>query len=104
MDATATPVHGVREFVGKSISVAPGVPDDEIIGDCANRGTALWNDHEVRIRVASLDFACGSNVFLDLVDVVGVTDHTDLRFVLEKTLDVSIEVGITEVIVEHPDW
>ncbi|GGN25875.1 hypothetical protein GCM10009021_30000 [Halarchaeum nitratireducens] len=90
--------------MGESISVAARVADDEVIRDRVNRRTALRDDHEVSRWIASLNLASGSNVFVDLVDVVGVTDHADLWFVLEETLDVPIKVRIAKVVIQHPDW
>jgi len=51
-----------------------------------------------------LDIASSSYVLLDLVDTVGIADHADLWFVSEKSLHVSIEVGISKVIIKHSNW
>jgi len=51
-----------------------------------------------------LDTTSSSNVLLNLVDTVGITDHADLWFVPKKSLNVSSEVGIPEVIIKHSDW
>jgi hypothetical protein len=51
-----------------------------------------------------LDIASSSNILVDLVDAVGITDHADLWFVSEKSLHVSIEVGISKVVVKHSNW
>jgi hypothetical protein len=42
-------------------------------------------------------------VGVDVVDFVDVPDDPDLWFVLEETVDESFQVGIAEVIIEHPD-
>jgi hypothetical protein len=42
-------------------------------------------------------------VGVDVVDFVDVPDDPDLRFVLKEAVDESIQVGIPEVVVEHPD-
>jgi len=90
--------------VSESVGVSPGVPDDEVIRDCVNRATAFGDDDEVRLRVASFDLASSSDVSVHLLNSVGITNHPDLRFVLEKALDVPIKVWISKIVIEHPDW
>jgi hypothetical protein len=51
-----------------------------------------------------LDIASSSYVLLDLVDAVGIANHADLWFVSEKSLHVSSEVRIPEVVIKHSDW
>jgi hypothetical protein len=51
-----------------------------------------------------LDLASGSDVGVDVVDFVDVPDDPDLRFVLEEPIDEPLQIGVPEVVVEHPDW
>jgi hypothetical protein len=50
-----------------------------------------------------LDFTGSSDVGIDVVDFVDVPDDPDRWFVLEKAIDEPLQIGIVEVVVEHPD-
>ena len=39
---------------------------------------------------------------VDIVDFIDVPDDPDLWFVLEKAVDEPLQIGIPEIIVEHP--
>jgi hypothetical protein len=50
-----------------------------------------------------LDLTSSSDVGVDVVDFVDVPDDPDLRFVLEETVDEPLQIGIPEIVVEHPN-
>jgi hypothetical protein len=50
-----------------------------------------------------LDLTSSSDVGVDVVDFVDVPDDPDLWFVLEEAVDEPLQIGISEVVVEHPD-
>jgi hypothetical protein len=63
----------------------------------------LRDDDELGIGVAGLNLASSGDVVVDVVAFVDVADDTDLWFVLEESIDESVQVGVPEVVVEHPD-
>jgi hypothetical protein len=89
--------------VSEPIGVSTGEPDYEVIGNRMNRSTAFGDDDEVRFWVASLDLASSSDVSVHLVDFVGIANHLNLGFVLEKALDVPIKIWISKIVIQHSD-
>jgi len=63
----------------------------------------LWDDDELGLWVAALNFASSGDVVVDIVEFVDVPDDTDLWFVLKESVDESVQIGVPEVVVEHPD-
>jgi hypothetical protein len=49
-----------------------------------------------------LDLTSSSDVGVDVVDFVDVPDDPDRGFVLEEAVDEPLQIGIPEIIVEHP--
>jgi hypothetical protein len=48
-----------------------------------------------------LDLTSSSDVGVDVVDIIDVSDDPDPWFVLEKAVDEPLQIGIPEIVVEH---
>jgi hypothetical protein len=71
--------------------------------DGVDRLTTLRCNHDFGIGITRLQLASGLNVFAGLPSSVRVTDDANTGFGLAKALDVSLEIGIAKVVVEHSD-
>jgi hypothetical protein len=73
-----------------------------VLGYRVDYRLGLRNDDELGLGIARLDIASGSDVGVDGIWFVDVADDTDLWLVLEEAIDESFQVGIAEVVIEHP--
>lgn len=102
MDAPPAPVNGFGELMGKPVRRAACVAEDDVVWNSVDRFATFGSDHDLSVGIACLEIVSGPDVLAGLLDGIGVTDHADARFDIVKALDVSFEVGVAKVVVEHP--
>jgi len=103
VDASPSPIGWAGELGGKADGVSPSIPNNEVLGDRVDHRSGLWDDDELSLWVAGLNLASSGDVGVDVIAFVDIADDPDLWFVLEKAIDEAVQIGIPEVVVEHPD-
>jgi hypothetical protein len=74
------------------------------VWNCVDCRSAFRDDDELRVGNARFELSNRANVRPCFRSVVGIADYGNLGFVLEDTVDVSVEIRVSEIVVEHSHW
>jgi len=103
VDPATGPVGGPGEVARLDVGVADRVADHEVCGDPLEGFTTLRDDQWLEVRESVLEVPGGRDQFVGLIRVVGVADHAHERPVGLEDLQIALQVGIPEVVVQHED-